>query len=486
MTGIVSYGGYVPRVRLDRMAIMKSMGWFAPNLFGMAKGERSMCNWDEDSMTMAVAATQTCLNGVDKSKIDAVYMGSTTFPFLDRQNAGILKAALNLKDELSSADFSSSLRAGTTALKTGIDALKGNGTGQVLVSVTDRRRAKSASSQEMLFGDGAAAMLLGNENVLAEYLGSYSLSVDFVDHYRGVGGEFDYNWEDRWTRDEGYLKIYPQAIDGFINKMGIKKEDITKFIYPCAAQRAHSMIGKLMGAKPEQIATNLFEVSGECGTAHPLIMLINELETAKPGDKLLVAGYGQGVDVLLFEVTDNITRFSGRGSLSACLERKKTETTYTKFLQYNDMIDTEMGARAEIDNRTALSILWRNRKLVLGFVGGRCKACGTPQIPSDRVCVNPKCGAVDSQEEYEFADRPGKVLTFTADNLAASLDPPAIYGMIQFDEGGRMMVDFTDCNLDEIEVGVPMKPSFRKKYHDSKRGFTGYFWKATPVIDAIQ
>ena len=484
MTGIVSYGAYVPRVRLDRMAIMKSMGWFAPNLYGMAKGERSMCNWDEDSMTMAVAASQTCLNGVDKSKIDAVYMGSTTFPFLDRQNSGILKAALNLNDEIASADFSSSLRAGTTALETGFDALKGGGKQNVLVSVTDRRRAKSASSQEMLFGDGAATILLGNENVLAEFLGSYSLSVDFVDHYRGVDGEFDYNWEDRWTRDEGYLKIYPKAIDGLINKMGIKKEDIAKFIYPCAAARAHGMIGKQMGIQPEQMASNLFDICGECGTAHPLIMLIHELENAKPGDKLVVAGYGQGVDALLLEVTDHITRYPGRGLLATCLERKKTETIYTKFLQYNDMINTEMGARAEIDNRTALSTLWRNRKLVLGFVGGRCRDCGTPQIPSDRVCVNPNCGAVDSQEEYEFADKPARVLTFTADNLAASLDPPAIYGLVQFDEGGRMMVDFTDCNLDEIEVGVPMKSTFRKKYYDDKRGFTGYFWKATPVIDA--
>jgi uncharacterized OB-fold protein len=74
------------------------------------------------------------------------------------------------------------------------------------------------------------------------------------------------------------------------------------------------------------------------------------------------------------------------------------------------------------------------------------------------------------------------VLTFTADNLAASLDPPAIYGMVQFEEGGRMMMDFTDCTLDEIEVGVPMEVTFRKKYHDPKRGFTGYFWKAVPKL----
>jgi 3-hydroxy-3-methylglutaryl CoA synthase len=484
MAGIVSYGAYIPRVRLDRKAIMKSMGWFAPNLYGVAQGERSMCNWDEDSMTMAVAASQDCLKGTDKTQIDAVYMGSTTFPFLDRQNAGILKAALNLKDDISSGDFSSSLKAGATALLAGLEGLKGGEKKQILVCATDRRRAKAASTQEMYFGDGAASLLLGHENVLAQCIGSYSLSVDFIDHYRGNGVEFDYNWEERWIRDEGYLKIFPKAIAGLLNKVGLKKEGVSKFIFPCAIPRAHAMIGKQFGAAPEQLASPLYESCGECGAAHPLIMLAHELENARPGDKLMVAGYGQGVDAILLEVTENITRFSGRGRFSACMNRKKVETAYTKFLQYNDMLETEMGARAEIDNRTALSTLWRNRKLVLGFVGGKCKACGTPQIPRERVCVNPECGAIDSQEDYEFSSQTAKVLTFTADNLAASLDPPAIYGMVQFEGGGRMMMDFTDCNMDEIEVGVPMKLSFRKKYHDPKRGFTGYFWKATPIATA--
>ncbi len=481
MIGIVSYGAYIPRMRLNRMAVMKAMGWFAPNLIGSAKGERSMCNWDEDSMTMAVAASQDCLTGMDKDTIDAVYMASTTFPFSDRQNAGILKAALNLKDEISSADFSSSLRSGTSALIAAVDAVKGGEKGTVLVASTDQRRSKAASSQEMWFGDGAASLIVGKENVVAEYLGSHSLSVDFVDHYRGRDTTFDYNWEERWIRDEGYAKIYPRAIGAMLDKAEMDIQNVAKIIYPCVIPRAHGMIGKRLGAAPEQVASNLYEDCGECGTAHPFLMLVNALETASPGDILLVAGYGQGSDVLMFKVTENIKRLLPREGVSFCLKRKKVEDTYTKMLQYTDMLQTEMGARAEIDNRTAMSVLWRNRKLVLGFVGGKCTACGTPQIPKQRICVNPKCGAVDSQEEYEFAQQPAKILTFTGDNLAASLDPPAIYGMIQFDNGGRMMMDFTDCSLDEVEVGVSMKPSFRKKYHDKDRGFTGYFWKAVPV-----
>ena len=61
MIGIVSYGGYIPRLRMDRMSIYQQVGWFAPAVAMFAQGERAMCNWDEDSVTMAVAAARDCL-----------------------------------------------------------------------------------------------------------------------------------------------------------------------------------------------------------------------------------------------------------------------------------------------------------------------------------------------------------------------------------------------------------------------------------------
>jgi len=353
-----------------------------------------MCNWDEDSLTMAVTACQDCLVGVDKSKFDAIYMASTTMPFADRDNAGILKAALNLKDNITSADFATSMKAGSTALITALESVKGGEKHQILVAGSDNRRSKSASVQEMRFGDGAASLVVGDENVIAEFLGSYSLSYDFVDHFRGPNTQYDYNWEERWIRDEGYTKIYPEAIRGLLKKTDVNIGDITKLIYPCLIGRAHASTAKMVDANPEQVVGNMHEETGECGTAHPFVMLARELEQAKPGDKILVAGYGQGADVMLFQVTEKINKMQSRPGISGYLSQKKVEETYTKWLQFNELIDTEMGARAEIDNRTALSTLWRNRKLILGFVGGRCKECGTPQIPSDRICVKPDCNAM--------------------------------------------------------------------------------------------
>jgi hydroxymethylglutaryl-CoA synthase len=56
--------------------------------------------------------------------------------------------------------------------------------------------------------------------------------------------------------------------------------------------------------------------------------------------------------------------------------------------------------------------------------------------------------------------------------------------MVQFAEGGRMMVDFTEVDAGQVEVGMPMRMVFRIKEVDPARGFTKYFWKAAQTGDA--
>ena len=109
--------------------------------------------------------------------------------------------------------------------------------------------------------------------------------------------------------------------------------------------------------------------------------------------------------------------------------------------------------------------------MILGLVGGKCRECDTPQFPKADICVNPDCGALHSQDDYEFSDVAAKVKTFTGDLLAVSVDPPAIYGMVQFEGGGRVVADFTDCELDDIKVGLPVQMAFKRKGVDKERGF---------------
>jgi 3-hydroxy-3-methylglutaryl CoA synthase/NAD(P)-dependent dehydrogenase (short-subunit alcohol dehydrogenase family)/putative sterol carrier protein len=484
MIGITSYGAYIPRLRLDRMAIFQAMGWFAPAIMMVAQGERSMCNWDEDAITMAVTASRDCLQGQDKQKLDALYLASTTLPFADRQNAGIVSAALNLKDELITADYTASQKIATTALITALDAVKGGERSNIMVTATDRRETKTAYFYEMWFGDGAASLTVGDSDVIAEFKGSYSVSLDFVDHYRGADKQYDYFWEERWTRDAGYGLIIPKVVNGLFDKLGITMDDVDKLVYPCFFKGDHRKIASKLGAAPEKLVDNMHEVCGETGAAHSFMMFISALEQAKPGDRILMCGFGQGANALYFEVTENIAKLSPRKGVAGSLANKKSIDNYHKWLEFRDLIKTEMGIRAEAPTQTATTVLWRKNKMLLGLVGGKCRECGTPQFPKSDVCVNPECGAFHSQDDYEFADVTAKVKTFTGDMLSVSVDPPAIYGMVQFEGGGRLVADFTDCELSEVKVGLPVTMEFKRKGVDKERGFVNYFWKAVPVPGA--
>ena len=478
--GILSFGAYIPRLRLSRKAIAAANAWFNPGLRGLAKGERAMANWDEDALTMSVEAARDCLAGFDRRSVAAVTLASTTHPFDDRQNSAILANALNLRPALRVLDVAGSTRAATSALSAAFAAAAGSAE-PALVAAGEHRLAKAASTQEMHYGDAAAALLIGSGQPLARLLGTYSETVDFVPQFRAHHRAYDYAWEERWIRDEGYLKIVPRALAALFEASGVEPGAIAHFCLPCTLPRVAGAVAKRAGIAEGAVRDNLASVCGDSGAAHSLLMLVHALQDAKPGDTILVASFGEGCDALLFQVTDAIEKFPARRGVNGSLARRKEETTYGKLLAFNDCVDLERGMRAEVDKGTPLSVLYRNRGMITGLIGGRCRACGTVQYPRGRYCVNPRCNALDSQDDQPFAELAAAVMSYTADALTYSPDPPAYYGMIEFREGGRMMIDFTDVDEGKLDVGTPMWMMFRIKDTDAVRGFVRYFWKAAPA-----
>jgi hydroxymethylglutaryl-CoA synthase len=481
MNGIVSYGGYIPRYRLNRKAIFKAMGWLNAGTAGYARGEKAVANFDEDSLTMATSAGVDCLTDLTRSQVEGLYFASTTVPYKERLNSGIIATALNLCDSIRSADFSNGLRSGTTALISALESVEARGSKKILVCAADNRLGKAGSAQEMIFGDGAAAFLVGDDEVIAEFKGSYSLSYDFVDHYRGDLAVYDRSWEERWIRDEGIEKFIPIAVKGLMQKYQLKTSYFDKIIYPCDYAATHRKVAKKLGFEDSQIQATLIEEVGDTGAAHPLVMFAKSLEEARPGERLLVVSFGNGCDALLFEVTEQINRLKKRRAISGYEKRRFELPNYEKYLVFKGLCQADLGLRSEEDIWTRWSFLWRNRKTILGLMGSRCEKCGTPQYPPQRVCINPDCGAIDQMEDYAFSDKAGTIFNFTGDMLAASIDPPAMHGQVDFEGGGRYWFDFTDCTLDQLKVGMPVEMSFRKRYHDSRRDIRGYFWKAVPI-----
>lgn len=185
--------------------------------------------------------------------------------------------------------------------------------------------------------------------------------------------------------------------------------------------------------------------------------------------------FSEGTDILLLEVTEAITKLRKRKGIEGYLHVKNNELSYSDYLRWKGILEVEPPRRPEVD-RPSAPAMFRNYQQNLGFYGSKCRECGTPQYPKQRICV--QCQAKDKMDDYRFVGREATVATYTIDYLAASPAPPVLVAVIDFKGGGRIICDVTDCSKDEIEIGMEVEMSFRKLYE--AKGIHNYFWKARP------
>lgn len=238
---------------------------------------------------MAVEAVRDCLSGEDVAGVDTLMLASTTLPFLERHNTGVVRAALVLPEHMMTLDITASQRAGTSVLIAALQARRGRAGGSVVVAA-EQRRTNTASTQELSYGDAAAALVVAETDApIAAFLGAHQVAVDFVDRYRGQLESFDYQWEEHWVRDEGHLKILPPGLRGLCAAAGIDAANIDRLLIPIGRGAALA-VAKAIGARPESVSDDLAEVMGDSGVAHPLVMLAHELERARPAAVLRHGG----------------------------------------------------------------------------------------------------------------------------------------------------------------------------------------------------
>lgn len=485
MVGITSYGAYIPLYRLSRSELHRA--WGGIGMLGMAvPGEKAIASYDEDSVTMAVEAVIDCMRGIDPKAVDGLFVASTTYPYSEKQSSALISAVVDLDREIKVADFSGSLRSGTIAMASAIDAIKAGSAKRVMVAVADTRLGAPSGLMEQGYGDGSAALLLGDDDVIAYVEASYSICDEFSGVWRASTDTFVRFWEDRMVLDTGYSAILSEVISGVMNKCNLKPNDIAKAVYYSPLDvRAHIRLARGLGFDPAQVQDSMFMTVGNTGTALAMMMLVAALEEAKAGDRILFANYGNGADAFVLQVTEAIEKVRDRRGIKAHLESKRIITNYEKYLRWRGLIPMEAAQRPEL-TPTSISALRRDRKEILGLYGVRCKKCGTPQYrppasaggrtPS-RICVI--CQAKDEFEDLRFADKKARIFNFTHDNIATTPDPPATNLIIDFEGGGRGMFDMTDRDPDTVEVGMPVEMTFRKLFFD--RGIHNYYWKARPI-----
>jgi len=472
MAGITSIGVYLPIYRLNRDEIAKV--WTGRS----SGGTKAVAGYDEDTITMAVAATLDCLVGGEASP-DGLSLATTTAPYREKQSAAIVASVTDLHQETRTADFTNSLRASTIALNTAIDAVNAGSARNVVIAAADCRLGAAKGTLEQSLGDGAAAMMIGSDNVIAEIEGSCSIFNDFTDYWRTADDTYIRTTEQRFIDEVGYLPTMQEVISGLLDKYKLEMADFSKIVYYAADARQHAALALRMKLDKEKVQDNFYQSVGNTGTAAPLLMLAAALEKLKPDERILFVAYGDGADAFIIKITENIQKFQNKSKITDKLTGK-IPINYGQYLTWKDLVAMEASTLPE---RSALSMpsRWRERRVIAALYGVRCKNCGTPQInqigQAIRVCVN--CQAKDDFEPYKFSDKKGKLFSYAIDQLQPTQNPPGVNGVIDFDEGGRIICELTDCELDKVAVGMPVEMTFRKMFYS--RGINNYFWKAKPA-----
>jgi 3-hydroxy-3-methylglutaryl CoA synthase/uncharacterized OB-fold protein len=467
VAGISSYGAYVPRTRLA----------FATLAGRPAKegGPEKAVAWnDEDSVTMAVAAGAHCLRGLDRSAVDALWFASTTSPFREKQAAALVAKALDLRRDARTADFGGSLRAGLDALRAAADAVAAGSARRVLVVASDCRTAAPGSPLEAGFGDGAAALLVTDAEPIAVVEGSSAVADEIVDVWRGERDRFVHSWEDRFVVQEGFEPNLVEAVRALFARTGTGPADFARALLYAPDARSHAAVARALGFRADRLQDPLFGRLGNTGAAFAPMLLAAALESAAPGERLLLAGYGDGAEALALRVTEHVEKLSPRRGVSWHLARRQPVASYDRYLKARGLapVEWEPGGAPGLSATVHL----RERDEDVSFRGQQCRRCGAIQFPNQRVCET--CFAKDEFDPVRLSDRTGRVLTYTFDYFFPTPDPPTVVTVTEID-GARVHLQLVDAAPKDVRIDMPVEFAFRRIHEAGGR--PNYYWKARPL-----
>jgi hydroxymethylglutaryl-CoA synthase len=340
--GIVGFGCYIPKYRIDRMEIYNAFK--APGEKEML-GNNAINGKDEDSLTMAIEAGENAFfqTGLAAEDLTGLYMSSSSPPYNEQPMANYLAMLLDMPTESTLVDMGHSSRAGTTAIQTAMDAINGGRIKNALVVATETRHAIVGSDLESNLGNGAGALVLGEENTVADIEDIYSSYSLFFDRWRGKDDSGVRSYDYRYTRNEGYSKNILKGIEGLLKKMGLEIKDFDHIVLQQIDTRMSKTVAKILGATEDQMALSGKVISniGDCGSAHVFLGLNAVLEHAKPGERILMASYGNGsTDAVSLMVKDGIeerrnTKLArSRGPFYSQYLESSEQLRYTDFLQH--------------------------------------------------------------------------------------------------------------------------------------------------------
>jgi hydroxymethylglutaryl-CoA synthase len=350
------------------------------------------------------------------------------------------------------------------------------GTEEVLVAAGEARIVQAGNPLHLAYGAGGAAARVGNKGA-ARLIGHASLSHDFVDVYASREHPSPYTYEERFIRETSVRDIIAPTIKRACALARIEPSKIALAVVHEPIAGTWRDIAKVAGITAPNLAADLAQAAGDLGAAHILFAFALACDQAKPGDVILLAGFGSGCDALLFELTGTMP---GAVGAAAMLKTGLATNDYIRFLSLTGALDLDWGVRSEFEQKAQATVIERHGRDTIGFIGGK-DSRGNVQFPKSQIPVHPDADGPEPLTDVRLADLEATLVSVTADRLNYTPDPPFWFGLVQFENGARVMMEFTDADAKGFKVGDKVRMRLRIKSHDKRRGFRTYFWKAAPL-----
>jgi hydroxymethylglutaryl-CoA synthase len=454
--GIIGYGGYVPNSRLDLSTVAAVAG------AGGRPGTRAVAAYDEDATTMAVEASRLARRAAVDTSIESLWFATVSPPYLDRTNATAIHAALALPESCAAYDVIGSVRGAMGALRAAAAQ-----PGGALAVAADVRTGFAGGPDEAYFGDGASALVLGDEaegDVVAQIGPWVSKTAEFVDRWRRPAEERSRLWEERFG-EVRYSELAADALGELLASAGLAPNEVHHLIVTGTHGRACRAAVLRSGVDADRVVDDLSGSVGNTGAAHPFLLLSDVLERAEPGQTIVLLVLADGAEALVVRTTERVTDRSTASTIAGQVHGG-APVSYGRYLTWRGMLPVEPPRRPE-PARTSSSAAGRSVGWKFGFEGSRSPdgSVHLPPLPDEGV-------------RHPMADARGTVRTFTVDRLSYSPSPPLVFAVVDFDGGGRLPVELTDVDAAEVRVGDRVEMTFRRL--STADGIHNYFWKARP------
>jgi hydroxymethylglutaryl-CoA synthase len=336
VSGIVGYGVYLPWCRIKVADMAAAWGMHFP-----AAIEKTVPFWDEDSITMATEAMQNAIKhaGINESEIDAIFFGTTTNPYLEIQGSSILKTMIETKPYTLTMDFTDSARSSTLAMIACMDAIESGSIKYGMVVGSDVLVAKPGSSEEYLASSGAGALIMGQENLIAEIEGTSSYTTEFTGRWRSGAEVFPKTTIERFEREYGFINHVATTGRELMGKLGKKPSEFKYAVFSVPDLTYPSRVAGPLGLTPDQIRPGMVANSiGYAGSSSVVINLAAALDIAKPGERIMMISYANGAsDAFSILPIENIE--AKRQKIVEKYLKRKTYVDYNTYLRWNRVFE---------------------------------------------------------------------------------------------------------------------------------------------------